>query len=76
MPTLNADEVRTIRMDASYTQAQLAQWLNVSVDTVRSWEQGQRHPNRTATKLLLMLAEETSASLAATAVQAEEKAAP
>jgi putative transcriptional regulator len=61
MPTLSADEVRTIRMDAGLTQQQLADRIGVSVDTVRSWEQGYRRPLGTATKLLLMLAEETRA---------------
>jgi putative transcriptional regulator len=43
---------RAIRDDLGLTQREFADLLNVSVDTVRNWEQGRRQPQKAAEMLL------------------------
>jgi DNA-binding transcriptional regulator YiaG len=40
------DDIRRYRAERNLTQAQLAQQLEVSLDTVRSWEQGKRNMSK------------------------------
>lgn len=47
-----ADDVRRIRESLNYPQSTFAQFLNVSVRTVESWESGRRMPNHAALRLL------------------------
>ena len=47
-----ADDVRRIRGSLEYSQSIFAQFLNVSVRTVESWESGKRTPNHAALRLL------------------------
>lgn len=48
----SADEVKKIRESLNYPQSIFAQFLNVSVRTVESWECGRRSPNHSALRLL------------------------
>src|SRR5579862_893783 len=45
-------EIRKIRQSLHASQARFARFLNVSANTVESWEQGTRQPQHAALKLL------------------------
>lgn len=45
-------EIRRIRQSLNASQARFARFLNVSANTVKSWEQGTRQPQHAALKLL------------------------
>jgi putative transcriptional regulator len=45
-------EIRRIRQSLNASQARFARFLNVSANTVESWEQGTRRPQHAALKLL------------------------
>lgn len=45
-------EIRRIRRSLNASQARFARFLNVSANTVESWEQGTRQPQHAALKLL------------------------
>ncbi len=45
-------EIREIRRSLKASQARFARFLNVSTNTVESWEQGTRQPQHAALKLL------------------------
>lgn len=45
-------EIRQIRLSLNASQVLFAQFLNVSANTVESWEQGARRPRHAALKLL------------------------
>lgn len=45
-------DVKTLRESLSITQAQLAQALGTSVDTIKSWESKRRNPTGLAAKVL------------------------
>jgi putative transcriptional regulator len=45
-------EIRHIRLALQATQTLFAVYLNVSPNTIRSWEQGTRHPQGADLKLL------------------------
>ncbi|HEY4832541.1 MAG TPA: helix-turn-helix domain-containing protein [Waddliaceae bacterium] len=47
-----AKDVKRIRESLNYPQSIFAQFLNVSVRTVESWESGRRSPNHAALRLL------------------------
>jgi putative transcriptional regulator len=49
---LKPTEIRRIRLALNASQALFARFLNVSPNTVESWEQGVRHPDQAALKLL------------------------
>jgi putative transcriptional regulator len=49
---LKPAEIRKIRLALNASQALFARFLNVSPNTVESWEQGVRHPDQAALKLL------------------------
>lgn len=48
----SAKDVKRIRESLHYPQSIFAQFLNVSVRTVESWESGRRTPNHAALRLL------------------------
>ena len=50
----SAMDVKTIRESTGCTQEAFAQMIGASTATIRSWEQGQRHPTGTARVLLAM----------------------
>ncbi|MFQ5777871.1 MAG: helix-turn-helix domain-containing protein [Terriglobia bacterium] len=45
-------QIREIRASLNASQALFARFLNVSTNTIRSWEQGARRPETSALKLL------------------------
>ena len=49
---LSPAKIREIRLSLNASQARFAQFLNVSANTVESWEQGTRNPQNAALKLL------------------------
>jgi putative transcriptional regulator len=49
---MNAKEIRRLRVRFGMSQAVFARALNVSPETVQSWEQGVRRPSGAALKLL------------------------
>ena len=51
-PTLDADRIQEIRRSLGVPQREFAKLLNVSLGTVRSWEQGLQTPDGAATRLL------------------------
>jgi putative transcriptional regulator len=50
--TFGPREIRRIRQSLHASQARFARYLNVSANTVESWEQGTRQPQHAALKLL------------------------
>ena len=50
LPT--AQRARRLRKSLDMTQSEFSQWLGVSVNTVRNWEQGKRGPSGPAAALL------------------------
>jgi len=51
---LKPAEIRKIRLALNASQALFARFLNVSLNTVESWEQGVRQPDKAALKLLII----------------------
>lgn len=51
-PTFNANRIREIRRGFDVSQRVFADLLNVSLATIRSWEQGVRTPDGAAMRLL------------------------
>ena len=49
---LKAKEIKHIRVKIKVSQAVFAKLLNISPETVRKWEQGDRHPTGSSLKLL------------------------
>lgn len=62
---LSADDVREIRERVGLTQEELAQLVQVSVATLRNWEQGRRQPTGPARALLVALRNDTRAVIKA-----------
>lgn len=54
-PEYKKNEIKHIRQDLDMTQVEFAQTLNVSVQTVRSWEQGGRRPEQASNRLLQII---------------------
>ena len=54
-PEFKKNEIKHIRQGLDMTQVEFAQTLNVSVQTVRSWEQGGRRPEQTSNRLLQII---------------------
>ncbi|WP_063651336.1 NadS family protein [Aliivibrio fischeri] len=48
-------DTKSIRKELNITQKQLSKILNISVDTIKSWESGRRNPNGLARKVLILL---------------------
>ncbi len=51
-PIFKKNEIKHIRKDLDMTQVEFAQTLNVTVQRVRSWEQGGRKPDSACNRLL------------------------
>jgi putative transcriptional regulator len=51
----SADDIRALRTREKASQAILAKYLSVSVNTVGQWERGERHPSGAAAKLLTLV---------------------
>ena len=51
-PAYTAAEVRQLRETLQLSQGLFAKVLNVSVNTVRKWEQDERHPSGPSARLL------------------------
>jgi putative transcriptional regulator len=51
-------QIRRIRTRLQLSQPEFAYFLCTSVGTIRSWEQGNRVPNRTALRLLMIAKEQ------------------
>ncbi len=49
---LRAKQIRAIRQSSHVSQAVFARLINVSLNTVESWEQGVRRPREATLKLL------------------------
>lgn len=47
-----ADDVKDLRTKLNCSQSLLAAYLNVSLNTIQAWEQGERKPNHAALRLL------------------------
>ncbi len=62
---LSAAEIRRIRRSLNASQAVFARLMNVSANTVESWEQGVRRPSQATLKLLNIARKEPSALLIA-----------
>jgi len=56
---------RRVRMRLGFSQAEFARRIDVSLDTIRNWEQGKRHPTGAAKALLKVLDKSPETALAA-----------
>ena len=56
---------RRVRRRLGFSQAEFAERINVSLDTIRNWEQGKRSPTGAAKALLKVLDKAPEAALAA-----------
>lgn len=56
---------RRVRRRLGFSQAEFAQRIDVSLDTIRNWEQGKRSPTGAAKALLKVLDRAPEAALAA-----------
>jgi putative transcriptional regulator len=56
---------RRVRRRLGFSQAEFAQRIDVSLDTIRNWEQGKRSPTGAAKALLKVLDKAPEAALAA-----------
>ena len=55
--SMKPNQIRSVRIHLGLSQPEFAEFLCTSVDTVRSWEQGSRTPNKSALRLLAMAKE-------------------
>ena len=62
---LQARDIRNIRQSLNATQVVFATYLNVSPNTVRSWEQGTRRPHGADLRLLAVVRKNPKAILEA-----------
>ena len=62
---LKPEEIRRIRLGLNASQTLFARFLNVSPNTVESWEQGVRRPDPAALKLLTIAKKHPQAVLSA-----------
>ncbi len=56
---------RRVRKRLGFSQAEFAERIDVSLDTIRNWEQGKRSPTGAAKALLKVLDKAPEAALAA-----------
>ena len=54
----NNNDIKAIRAELSITQKELANAMDVSLETIKSWEQGKRTPTGLANKVLSLLSKE------------------
>jgi putative transcriptional regulator len=48
----NAKDIKNLRAKLGITQQGLASWMNVSLNTVQTWEQSKRNPSHSSLRLL------------------------
>lgn len=60
-----AKYARRVRRRLGFSQAEFAERIDVSLDTIRNWEQGKRRPTGAAKALLKVLDKAPEAALAA-----------
>jgi putative transcriptional regulator len=48
-------EIKKIRLKAKVSQAVFAEYLNVSPNTVKKWESGEKHPSGASLRLLQLV---------------------
>ena len=60
-----AQFARRVRRRLGFSQVEFAKRINVSLDTIRNWEQGKRSPTGAAQALLKVLDKAPEAALAA-----------
>lgn len=53
---LKASEIKKIREKVNVSQPVFGRLLNTSAETIKKWEQGDRHPTGTSLKLLNLVA--------------------
>ena len=53
---LKSREIKRLRVATKVSQAVFAKLLNISPETVKKWEQGDRHPTGASLKLLNLVA--------------------
>ena len=58
------EEIRSLRKFFRFTRRDIADRFMISVNTVKSWEFGQRNPSGAAMVLLIMLDEERAEKIA------------
>jgi putative transcriptional regulator len=64
--TLDAAKfARRVRLRLGLSQSEFASRIDVSIDTIRNWEQGKRHPTGAAKALLKVLDKAPEAALEA-----------
>jgi putative transcriptional regulator len=56
-PEIGAEELTTLRLESGLSQSVLARVLNVSTETVQSWEQDERRPSQAALRLIQVFRE-------------------
>lgn len=49
---LSPRDIKQLRLREKVSQAVFALYLNISLSTIRQWEQGEKHPRGTSLKLL------------------------
>lgn len=55
IPAYNSEDIRAMREKLKLSQVVLASVLNISVSTIRKWEQGDKQPSGPSLKLLNLL---------------------
>ncbi len=55
---ITPDKIKKIRKESNYSQSVFARLLNVSISSVRQWEQGSRMPSGSAKVLLELMEKE------------------
>lgn len=55
IPAYNNEDIRAMREKLNLSQTVLASVLNISVSTIRKWEQGDKQPSGPSLKLLNLL---------------------
>ena len=55
--TFKSNEIKRIRIKEKVSQTVFAKLMNISPETVKKWEQGDRHPTGASLKLLNLVAE-------------------
>src|SRR5262245_54375211 len=62
-PEIHPEELTRLRIDNGMSQEVFARILNVSIGTVRSWENGTRRPSRAALRLIQVFRQKTDGVL-------------
>lgn len=59
-PDWDAGSIQRLRKDYGFSQVEFARVLNIKTPTIRSWEQGQKIPSGSASRLLEILMKDRS----------------